>query len=441
MKELWLKYTNEYGETRRVSAAREIYTVGRHPENDLCISDHRLSREHIRIEQYNDSFYVSDSRSSNGTTLNGSPLSEAVVLRNGDKLNLGGAVEMQVEVGSGAENYSHSAAVESASSVSEQSAFSPTIETSVQVPVGNQPGVSAASGSGSIPTAFFWLAPVFALIVLVFVGGLFLAFSGSKEKNVVHNDDVYTSTPRTRTTQTDDSPTDETPIPKKSDSSGNSNGGISSTPDSPGSLPTPKVSADSEKVEQHAAAFLRRIAQNDPKAFLTGKQTEIVNSKIASFKGSSALAENLKAVKKNAAQFETLANTKNLKAQFLATAALARIGNNRGDPLAVAQTILPILSDLKITLDNKLADDNLMIIAAFERGAAGKPRSLQSTLEALSKNTQNVSPREIRSIWFLHEKGKITEAEFNFALQFLAIGAITQNPKDFNVNAEAVTFN
>jgi len=103
--------------------------------------------------------------------------------------------------------------------------------------------------------------------------------------------------------------------------------------------------------------------------------------------------------------------------------------------------MLPILNDLKITLDNKLADDNLMIIAAYERGAAGKPRSLQSTLEALSKTSQNVSPREIRSIWFLKDKGKLSDAEFNFALQFLAIGAITQNPKDFNINAEAITFN
>ena len=152
------------------------------------------------------------------------------------------------------------------------------------------------------------------------------------------------------------------------------------------------------------------------------------------------MAENLKAVKKNAAQFQSLAESKNLKAQFLAVAALAKIGNVRGDPLAVAQTMLPFLTDLKITLDNKLADDNLMIIAAYERGAAGKPRSLQSTLEAISKTTQTVSPREIRTIWFLKDKGKITDAEFNFALQFLAIGAITQNPKEFNVNTDAVTF-
>ena len=441
MKELWLKYTDQNGEIRRVSAACELFTVGRHPENDLCISDHRLSREHIRIEQYNDNFYVSDSGSSNGTTFNGAPLNEAVVLRNGDLLNLGGAIAVQIEVSSSANNLTQAAAAESVRLTNEQTAASPANSPAAQVPIGDQSSATAASDSGSFPTALFWLAPIFGLIILVFAGGLFLALSGNKERQATRNEDVYTAPTRNRTTKTDDSPTDESAKPKKSDSPGGANGAVSSTPDSNNFSPTPKVSADSEKVEQHAAAFLRRIAQNDPTAFLTGKQAEIVNSKIAAFKGSSQLAENLKAVKKDQAQFETLANSKNLKAQFLAAAALARIGNQRGDPLAVAQTILPILNDLKITLDNKLAGDNLLIIAAFERGAAGKPRSLQSTLEALSKTTQNVSPREIRSIWFLHEKGKITDAEFNFAVQFLAIGAITQNPKDFNVNAEAVTFN
>lgn len=439
MKELWLKYTDQYSEARRVPVNNEIFTVGRHPENDLCIADNRLSREHVRIEQYNDSFYVSDSGSSNGTTMNGAPLRAAALLRDGDRLNLGGAVEIKIEVGSGAPSYSPT---ESAAA-NGQAVAAPIVETAGQISSGNQTGASAASDSGSFPTMFFWLTPIFGLVILVFAGGLFLAFSGKKETDVVRDEDVYT--PRTRPTKSDDSPTaDETPTPRKSDAPGNTSGAnVSSTLDSNGSSaqPTPKVSADSERVEQHAAAFLRRIAQNDPKAFLTGKQTEIVNSKINAFKGSSALAENLKAIKKDQAQFETLANSKNLKAQFLATAALARIGNNRGDPLAVAKEILPVLSDLKITLDNKLANDNLMIIAAFERGAAGKPRSLQSTLEALSKVTQNISPREIRTIWFLRQKDKITEAEFNFALQFIAIGAITQNPKDFNVNAEAVAFN
>lgn len=433
MKKLQLKYIDDYGEPKRVSVTQEIFTVGRHPENDLQISDSRLSREHIRIEQYNDTFYVSDSRSSNGTTLNGSPLSEAVPLKDGDRLNLGGAIEIRVEI-AGAER--EIAADETAYPAVDSPA--PHYDSAAPVSI-NQPS-SAVSGSGSIPMTFFWLAPIFGLIILTLVGGLFYFFSRDKENDTTQTLDFEITSSRTRTPRTADTPAD-TPAPRANQTPGDSSSSISPAPDSTNAPSVPKVSADVEKVEQNVTAFLRRIAQNDPRAFLTGKQSEIVNTKISQFKDSSALAENLKAIKKNAAQFETLANSKNLKAQFLATAALAKIGNNRGDPLAVAQTMLPILSDLKVTLDNKLADDNLLIIAAYERGAAGKPRSLQSTLEALSKQTQNVSPREIRSIWFLKDKGKITDAEFNFALQFLAIGAITQNPKDFNVNAEAVTFN
>ncbi len=436
MAELRLKYTDEYGEPKRVFVSSEIFTVGRHSENDLCISDNRLSREHIRIEQFNDTFYVSDSNSSNGTTLNGARLSGAVILKNGDRLNLGDAVKFQIEIGSGAENINQSFAVENSYSVKDEAAYSPNIETSKPISP-NVQSVSAAADSNSIPTAIFWLVPIFGFVILVIVGAVIFILSGKNE--VAQNTDVEISTPRTRTPRADDSPPDKTPTPKKTESPESSNG--STNAPETNALPTPKTSAESEKIEQNAAAFMRRIAQNDPTAFLTGKQTEIVSTKITQLKGSSALAENLKAVKKNQAQFETLASSKNLKAQFLATAALAKIGNNRGDPLAVAQTMLPILNDLKITLDNKLADDNLLIIAAYERGAAGKPRSLQSTLEALSKTTQNVSPRMIRSIWFLREKDKITEAEFNFAVQFLAIGAITQNPKDFNVSADAVTFN
>lgn len=429
MKELWLKYTDERGETRRVAVSDELFIIGRHPENDLCIPDSRLSREHVRIENYADNYYVSDSGSSNGTTLNGAPLRSSTALKNGDRLNLGGGVEIKIEIG--AENYDSFQPAENPFSPNVESAPAPNVETP------NQASSSAATASsGGIPTAFFWLAPIFGLIILVFVGGLFFAFSGSKEKEIVEQDDIPVYTPRPKKTDEDE---DEKPTPKPTaTASGNSNNATSPTPDAPVSLP--KTSGDIEKVEQNGGLFLRRIAQSDPRAFLTGKQAETVNSKIGQFKGSSVLAENLKAVKKNAAQFQTLAESKNLKAQFLAVAALAKIGNNRGDPLAVAQTMLPFLTDLKITLDNKLANDNLLIIAAYERGAAGKPRSLQSALEAISKTTQTVSPREIRTIWFLKDKGKITDAEFNFALQFLAIGAITQNPKDFNVNTDAVTF-
>jgi hypothetical protein len=63
---------------------------------------------------------------------------------------------------------------------------------------------------------------------------------------------------------------------------------------------------------------------------------------------------------------------------------------------------------------------------------------LRNTLQDLA-NKFPESSRAIRSIWFLQKQGKITDAEFDFALKFLAIGTITQNPRDFGVSAEQLT--
>lgn len=443
MTELWLKFTDERGEAKRVSVERETFIVGRHSENDLSFADARLSREHLRIERSGDVFAVSDSGSSNGTTLNAETLSRPVPLKNGDRLNLGGALEIEVEIVSedaGKEDFSpKDNEFENPNPVDENALISgkPAVESP---PETGSASLSATSASNSTSFSVFWLAPVFGLLVLFLVGGLFFAFSGKGEKETARDDDFIYSR-NTYSSRKQNSTFDETPTPQRSSTVENSNGNqtASSTLETVNAQTATGISGDAEKIEQSSASFLRQIAQNDPKAFLTGKQIGIVSAKINQFKNSTALAANLKAVKKDWSQFESLASSKNLKPQFLAIAAVAKLGNSSGNPLSIAQTMLPVLSELKITLDNKLADDNLLIIAAYEQGATGKSRALQSVIEALSKKSSNVSPREIRTIWFLRESGKLSETEFEFAIRFLAIGIIAQNPKNFGVNAEPLT--
>jgi len=421
MTEFWLKFTDEAGETERVLVEQERFVVGRHSGNSLYIPNERLSREHIKIERFGDNIYiVSDCGSSNGTTLNGANLTEPVALKNNDLLNLGGGFEIEVEV------------ISDDANAANQSANENDAETSVGA---NASSSSAAAGGSSIPMSFFWLAPVFGVVVLMFVGGLFIVFCGKPQKEVAQENDGFTITKTPKETSTDEKPT-----PKQKSSPESTTENSSKTPEPTNSQPLPKVSTEIENVRQNSSLFLRAIALNDPKAYLEDKQVEIINSKISQFKSSTALAENLKNIKKNSAEFVTLADSKNLKPQFLAIAALAKIGNAPGNPLDIAKTMLPVLGELKVTLANNLADDNLLIIAGYDKGAAGKPRALQSVIEALSKKSDNASAREIRTIWFLKDKGKISDAEFEFALRFLAIGTISQNPSNFNVNAEAVTF-
>ena len=54
--ELYLNFTNEDGEDERIAVKREKFFIGRHSENDLCIPNPKLSREHIQIERLSDTF-------------------------------------------------------------------------------------------------------------------------------------------------------------------------------------------------------------------------------------------------------------------------------------------------------------------------------------------------------------------------------------------------
>lgn len=418
MTELYLKFTDENGGDRRVLVEGERFVVGRHSDCDLTIPNDRLSRQHVKIESFGAVSVVSDCGSSNGTTLNGADLREPVALKNGDVLNLGGGLNIEVEIITDEPRTRKSYAVDENAGGNLSS---------------NQ---SAPADGSSIPTAVFIAAPVLAIVFLVCGGGLFYFFGTNGGGNNSRNSDVvYYPTPD----ETPDNPKNS-PSPKSSPTIGGTT--VSPIPEETVSQQTPTVTDEKTKIEQNSAAFLRRIALNDPSAFLKTAEIEAVSSKISSFKGSSSLAENLKAVKNNASQFESLAQSKGFKAQFLAIAALAKIGNKPGNPVETAKEMLPFLADLRVSLGNALADDNLLIMADYPRRSANRKGSLQSTLEAIPKmkDIEKADPREIRTIWYLKRNNKISDEGYNLALQFLAIGTISQNPKDFNVNAEAVTF-
>jgi hypothetical protein len=166
----------------------------------------------------------------------------------------------------------------------------------------------------------------------------------------------------------------------------------------------------------------------------------LVNAKIKSVRSSSALQGNLQDLKKKSGEIDALAKSKSLRPQFLAAAALAQLGSKRGDPLATAQSMASALNQLSNLISNDLASDSLMIIAAYQEDATGKS-GMPGMLANLTSKFPNESPQKIRTVWFLRDNNKITESQFDFALSFLAIGTIMQNPKEFNVQTDAVIFN
>lgn len=466
MKELWLNFKDEKGEAKRVLVEGEKFLIGRTPDNDLQIPLNNLSRQHAKIERFADVFVISDCGSSNGSSVNGEPLKDPVALKNGDKLNLGDAIEIEIEVPSDEEKDAkggvspapgfddgddESSAASSASSAGSSSSASASSSSSASG--------SSSSGGGSSSLWLLLLAPIFLVLVLLGLGGAILIAKSKKEKEVVINTEP-SSTPN------DDFPDDKkTPEEKPTQSStpvsgSDGNSGGTSTPttspinsipaNSPSTTQTPegaevntttqKLPQEGERIKFASAEFMRRIAFNDPRIFLLDKQIVTLSGKINQFKGSGALADNIKNAKKNSSQIVTMAQSKNLKPQFLANAALTKLGNQRGDVVATAQSMLETLDSLSIVFGNELADDNLLVIASYEKGVAGKTLEMRDKVAGLTKKFPNVRSQTIRTIWFLKENNEISTSEFDFALQFLAIGTITQNPKDFNVSAEALKF-
>jgi hypothetical protein len=69
---------------------RDTYTVGRHRNNDIVVSDPKVSSFHARFDRTMEGFVLVDLRSRNGSFVNGKRV-EATVLQNGDEVRLGTA--------------------------------------------------------------------------------------------------------------------------------------------------------------------------------------------------------------------------------------------------------------------------------------------------------------------------------------------------------------
>lgn len=436
MVELWIKYKDENGEQRRVAVDKNKFVIGRHSSSDLCIPNGKLSREHLIIERSGDVFIASDLGSSNGTELNGTKLTGPSTFKHGDKADLGGGLEVEFEFGTDDPNAAAAQIAEPAADI-ESEAASEAVADGEFPPAGvNAPMAAAASASGGFPMGLLILAPLFGLLLLVSAIALIYFFSGGSSAEVNKKDDGYYHGSNDRDSADDSSPPRNS-VPTSSPST-TTTSGTAVTSGGNTSPPPPANLNENARIEQSAAAFLRRIAQNDPNAFLTADQTQKVSGKIKQFGSSASLAENINSARKSASQIKSLATAKNLKPQLLATAALAKLGNSRGDVLQTAQSMADVLEKLGTQIGSELSDDSLLMIAAYDQGQAGDFMRMRNMLQDIATKFPE-SARSIRSIWFLQKQGKITDAEFDFALRFIAIGTITQSPKDFGVSTEPLT--
>lgn len=410
MAKLTFTYVDADGAKQSFELADDRTIIGRHSECEISISDGRLSREHLAIERKGDEFYASDLNSSNGSELNGEPIIERVRLNNRDKLSLGG-FEIEVEI----EEIPESGSAPLADPPPEPDIAAPHLQAQT-----TQADISSVK-------MFLVIAAAMVIFVVVVLGAILLMMPGQKRGG---NGNFVASTfdeptPRPGASRS------ASPTPAIEVSNGNS----SVTPPDNTSPTKPATEVDA-KVEQNAAKFLQKAAANDQRAFITGAQAQIVASRVKSLAGSSAISDNITSARKSASAISEIARTKNLRPQFVAAAAVAKLGTSRGDVLATARSMADTLDRFGTQIGNELGDDCLVLIAALDQG---DPMKMRNMLQSLATSSTE-SPRTIRSIWWLKKNGKITDAEYESALRFLAVGTIAQNPADFGVNTEGWNF-
>jgi pSer/pThr/pTyr-binding forkhead associated (FHA) protein len=69
---------------------RDAYTIGRHRNNDIVISDPKVSSFHARIDRSAEGFVLVDLKSRNGSYINGKRI-ETGLLKTGDEVRMGTA--------------------------------------------------------------------------------------------------------------------------------------------------------------------------------------------------------------------------------------------------------------------------------------------------------------------------------------------------------------
>ncbi len=425
MKNLFLKFVDSDGEEQMVPLASEELVIGRHSGCDLVIPDARLSREHIKIQRFADVFTATELGSSNGTNYNGAPLEDPVTLENEDVLDLGGGVEISIIVESDEE-------AEEDSQSDKTSAASASASTAAG---GEKQGIHLA----------FILAPLVGLFLLGGLGIAAILFINSGPTTANGRDKSNPSDISRESgdvTEIDNSPTgttDENPTSTPVDSSSPIGGpDDTSTPDT-NQPSSPTANSPDRQTEALVYSFMTRIARNDKRPFMASARIKEVTARIEQLKSSAALRSNINSAADSSSQIKSLAVSKNLQPQFLAAAAIAKLGGSSGNVATTANDMSDVLDRLTIVLSNEMADDSLLVIAAYTEGKAGDTLKMRDRIAGIAKTNQTASPREIRTIWFLRDNGSISADQYNFAVNFLAVGTIMQNPKAFGVNAKEVS--
>ncbi len=383
----------------RVAVESARFTIGYSHDNDLAIDDPRVSRRHALIERFDGIVQISDCGSEGGTFVNGKRINGGAVLRNGDMISIGPACNMLVSISSAGPE----------SSIAEDKTRA------------EQPAALIAGSNAIIPQ---FTTPVIAMasVVLILLIAVPLIIFLNKDSSHRTGRGSYS-----REQQGEDEKKRTPDLPRERNANGNSE--------------APSKAVTVEEVEKIAVQFMRRISSDDkPYVFPPNAVNALgdISKRVEQYSQSSALVGALNSMATAAQAIAAEARREGIEPGLVISTALAEAEGARSpsDQMATARQILPGLLSLRKTLGTESADKSLILVAAYRMG--GGTKKSHPLLRTMTRAVKN--PLTDRNVWYLREHGSLDDEAYNFVVNFLALGVISENPRRFNVAAPPIAY-
>ncbi len=391
MKKATITWTDKTGQHQATIDTRR-FTIGRSRDNNLVLNDAAISPRHALIEAFEDSFQITDCGSLT-TIVNGKKITKSQILNSGDIILLGNSVQLTI-----AFSLKPSSIKNQTPSILPQET---TLSTSK--PIVNKPLIVMA-----------------ALITAILGIVLLLVNIKQPVKSTKHSTSSTTdiSYPTKELTQ-------ETPNT------------LPTNTVTPSTQATPSETITDEQMEKAAVEVMRRISSDDKPYIFPEIALRDIKARLRKYQNQNSLATSLTTLNQLAGKFALLARQEGIEPALLLYVMLAQAeGNLKSDLNNTAKTSLENLVALRATFGSGLADGSLIIVAAYRMGSGTKKsHPLLATMRKVVKN-----PQTDRNVWYLREKGGLSEDAYNFVLDFLALGIIAQNPKLYAIEATSLSY-
>ncbi len=427
--EVTLALNEATGNERLITVDSKRFTIGRSPDNDLTIDNSNLSRRHAVIENFDGVIQISDCGSQNGTRVNGAGVTVGAVLSDGDVITLGGACDLEVRIGEKREpgtgnvtNATYSAPIQSYQVAVGAPPMASNLPAADQ---GARPILPQRQNHSSFETWFS--VPVIAalsVVLILLVSGLLVVIS--------KNSSSGTSAQRQKRIEPATNDNTRTEATVEADPSPDEGANIKAPGGDESGLPS------ADLIEKAAVQVMHRISSDDKSYSFSEAAIHDIRQKVREYKTSSSLLPALASLQRNSSVLAAQARREGIEPGLLIYAAFAQTDGGRTgmDPLATARAIMPDLIALKATFGVNDGDSSLILIAAYKMGR-GEKRShpLLATMRHLVKN-----PLTQRNVWYLNDKGGLDRRSYDFVVSFLALGVISQNPRQFGIPGDPLSF-